>query len=383
MGRSEHTTRTEPAQSGATMRLPRTRLIPVGGRGAVGVAAWIAGAGAALSGAWLLYNALRPFDGAGAPEARTVEIAPLPAPSERDLEARQRELNTLIAAANLFDPDRRRWPEPANAAQTDAPDDDQERVITSAPDEPGAAQQASAGAPPSSSGAAGDDPTASIPITESPPAALTQRLKALTLVAIYGADGRYTAVIRDSTLPAAEGQTRHHRPGDTVGAEQWELLAVDPRRDRVILRRAGANLELRMYPETVALAPPEDPQDPKPTGASPAQETLTPDEVRRGLADAGVPEKDIAELLRLALSDEPLDADPDAGADAPLAAGEQRPAASPAPSGDADAGPTMPAELSALLRAMAQDAARRSNREQPPPEQDPEEENEEGEGSGA
>jgi len=311
MGRTDPATRTEPAHSDATMRLPRARLTPVGGRGAVGVAAWIAGAGAALSGAWLLYNALRPFDGAGASDARTVEIAPPIAPSQRDLEARQRELDALIAAANLFDPDRRRWPEPANTAQTDPAEDDQERLITSAPDDAGAAQPAQASAPAASNAAAGDDPAASIPITESPPASLTQRLKALTLVAIYGADGRYTAVIRDSTLPVAQGQTRHHRPGDIVGAEQWELLAVDPRRDRVILRRAGANLELRMYPETLALARDDD-----------------------------------------------------------------------------DHGHEMPAELSALLRAMAQDAARRSNRKQPPPEQAPEEDNDEekneqGEGPGA
>jgi len=307
-------------------RLPRARLAPVGGRGLAGVVAWGAGCALVAGAGWLAWTALRPLDldaPAGADISAPAVPPPLPA---RTLEARQRELDALAAAANLFAPNRAVWPAFANETEDDP--DDAEMQIASAD----VAGEPDAGA------ASPGDPVASIPVEPEPPPAVAQRLKALTLMGIYGADDRLTAVIRDSTFSKVEGQTRHHRAGDIVGKEQWELLGVDADRDRVILRRAGVNVELRMYPETLATAAAAD--DAPPVSAAP-----TPEDVRRDLEAAGVPADDIEELLRLAQSDDPLEGDPPVQADASDGANADR-SSSPG-------SPAMPAELSALLRSMA------------------------------
>jgi hypothetical protein len=335
-------------QQGPTRRLPRARLAPVGGRGSARVAAWIAGVGLALGAGWLGFSALRPLavgadasaEDAGAPNA--------PALATRDIDARQRDLDALAGAANLFAPDRMAWPVVASAPD---PADDAPEIERTTEETPRPVADAAPDAP------RGLGAIDAIPISTDAPASVTQRLNALTLVGVYGVGDRYTATIRDSTLPKQEGQTRDYRPGDAVGTEQWELLAVDPRTDRVILRRAGHNLELRMYPAVAVAAAPEQ-------TAAPI-EAATPDGVRRDLEAAGVANTDIEEFLRLAQSEESLEGEKQASAEQPAEAADPSPTARP-----------MPAELSALLRMMAQDTAKRRKspeRETPPaPKEEPE-----------
>ncbi|MFG0275111.1 MAG: hypothetical protein ACF8QF_08640, partial [Phycisphaerales bacterium] len=335
---------------GAPRRLPRARLAPVGGRGGAGVAAWIAGVALALGACWLAFSALRPLTTGS--EASADELGPPRAPilATRDIDARQRNLDALADGANLFAPDRLAWPVVVAAP---APEDDEPEIELATTEQPRIIADASPESP------TGLEAIDAIPISDDPPASIRQRMNALTLMGVYGVGDRYTATIRDSTIPKQDGQTRDYRAGDTVGTEQWELLAVDPRTDRVILHRAGHNLELRMYPAIAMAAPTEQ-------TAAPV-EAATPEGVRRDLEAAGVDNADIEEFLRLAQSEESLEGETpsaDAQAQAPAAPAEPQ------------ATRPMPAELSALLRAMAQDTAKRRNDRRDPNRRDP------GEGGG-
>lgn len=345
-------------------RLGPERLKRVGGRDTVRIAQRASLALLAVALVWFAVSALRPL-----PE---IEPATGVAPSgiltgldsDESLDARQQRLASIESRGNIFSADGRSWP----VQVVDAPaDDESETSIASA--DPLDDEESLNSQP--LSGVDGPMDASSIVLSESPPSAIVRELSTLELRGIYGVDGQLTALIRDGSIQEDDKQTSAYRVGDKVGKAPWDLLAIDPRENRVIVRRAGQTLEVRMYPQLATRpTPPKAPTASTSNTAAPNESGVvvaTAEEISQQLQQAGVPLNEINALLRLAESVEMPEDSPIVVTTAPPATG--------APAASKEAAPTraMPSEMVDLLRMMAGDAAKKKPDEQsgeapaPPP----------------
>jgi hypothetical protein len=154
--------------------------------------------------------------------------------------------------------------------------------------------------------------------------------------------------------------TRSFRAGDEFKDDAspqapWRLLAIDAETDRVLLRRSGHTLALRLFGEASGLSPQPE------VSAAPAVPgelivvTRSREDVARDLREAKVSEEEIAALMAL------LDKAPEPDAAAKLAE-----VAKP----DADAGKRAPpAGLEGVLRLMAEQTKAAKESPPAPPDQ--------------
>lgn len=304
-----------------TSTLHRSRLARAGAAGAsapewalrIGAAALVTGVAVA---SWSL---LRPLPSPSIDPPSNVVDIPRDLIERAPLAERERLLAQIADAGNIFAPDREPWtravaqsPDDATA-DDDAPEEQESETAASAALSP--AQLAAAA---TQTGRASEIPFEAIPVTEAPPAGIQKDLRDLRLRGVYRTSSGPVALIgniRDENRNGAKPR----RIGETFAEEEWTVLAIDDAGKRVILSRAGVNVQLAMYTLSAEAARVS---TPTPAVAVPVTKpsvvvmTRTPDQLRRELAEAGVSPAEIEELLALAAKEQPP-AVAEAPADAP------------------------------------------------------------------
>jgi|GEM_PF-2859509 len=264
------------------------------------------GALALLAGVvWAGFSALRPLS---APTLADPISPPSITPSLNrfaTLETREDQLAQLKVFGNIFSPDRKEWDialadndaaqskdaAPADSASASASTDATTRSIASA----------------SSPTSAGPPRYEDIPVEKKPPVAIWKDLHDLRLRGVYRTDRGPIALI--GNIRQKERSRSHARHvGEYFEDEDgdWTVLAIDDVNKRVILNRAGMNVELTMFPPiegVMSVASSQDtPPVVRPPNPSVVVHTRTADQLRAELAQAGVSAADIEELLQQAQS---------------------------------------------------------------------------------
>ena len=273
----------------------RTDLTRAGGADAALRVATVAGALALLGATvWVSVAALRPLPEPDIAEPPAPAAIAAPAYSPATVETRDRLLGSLADAGNIFAPDRMPWPAPTNnIASSDAPDAASE---TSSP--------TSATRPESVSAMTGAVSTApaydSIPVTAAPPTAIERDLKKLRLRGVYRDGSARVALITGAGATPNTNRAYPRRVGETFGEESWTVVAIDDTQPRVILSRAGVNVELAMRDLGDAIAGGSS----RPAAAQPAPpavvvHTRTIEQARADLLAAGLDPALVEDTLAL------------------------------------------------------------------------------------
>lgn len=271
-------------------------LSRVGGAGAALRAATV-GAAFALLGAvvWVSVAALRPMPEPEIAEPPAPATIAAPALASATLESRDRLLGALASAGNIFAPDRLPWPAPKQEAASGD-------TAEAAPDSSSPTAAATpASAPVKIGGGAASAPAYdSIPVSAAPPPAIERDLKKLRLRGVYRDGGSRVALITGAGTPPNSARAQPRRVGETFGEESWTVVAIDDARPRVILSRAGVNVELAMRDLGDAIARTSS----RPAVAQPAPppvvvHTRTVEQARAELLAAGVDPALVEETLSL------------------------------------------------------------------------------------
>jgi len=299
--------------------------------------------------AWALWRPLPP------PETEPVASPPrLDARTPRDatLDERERVLASLNRSGNVFAPDRQPWEEEASTVADAQSKAEENGGAESGPgSDSDAMEDAVASAPAPEPGEAID--IAQIEIEEDPPPNLRKELENLLLRGVYATD-RGAAALIGHRRSSNKLDSPAYRVGDLVGEGEaaWRVLAIDPVDGRVIVQREGVNLQLRLYPP-VAGAPRAARR-----GRSAVQQPVfvqrsSPEVVRRRLAEEGLSEEAIDELLARA-----------AAAPGETPSGETAPPAGPENAGGSQTAealteglPEAPPGFAELLKMMASGSA--------------------------
>ncbi len=318
--------------------LPAARLRRAGVTGA-DASTWAmrAGAAALLFGvAVASWAMLRPLPSPKLDESTAVTRIPRNAAPLVSLADRESLLADVAGAGNIFAPDREPWRQavaqrPGTSSETDPED------TASSEDDPAtvAANLAAANAKPGA--ATSLTPFDAIPITESPPVAIQKDLKDLRLRGVYRTKSGPVALIGNVKDQNKNG-AKPRRVGETFGEEEWAVLAIDDIGKRVILSRADLNVQLAMYTLAAEAAQVTTQAN---GSAIPVLKpsvivmSMTPEQLRRELTEAGVSPAEIEELLALAAQE-----------DAPVVAAATEDAAP-------EAIPAAPDGLAELLKMMS------------------------------
>ncbi len=275
----------------------------------VGLAAFILALG------WLLFAVIRPLPGLAEPAIGSLPVLELP--GEHGLQIAERErILTFATGENIFNPERSPW--------SSEPKGDDSTEIAEEAESPATSPIASTGVPAMSDIEFDGEPELltyddiELAKPSEIPVAVVKSLRELELRGIYGRDGGYIAQIgkiSNKRRMTSEG----YAVGQKFDDENWQLLAIDPVHDRVILRRSDSvNVELTMY--APGLSPRPLPSTEESRSAAEAMATValrTPEEARSDLEEGGVSQSEIDELLRLAegAEDQAEDGDKVASAD--------------------------------------------------------------------
>ena len=311
------------------------RLARAGGGGSI--AAWATGAaGVALAAGvvWIIVAAVRPLPAPVIAAPKAPPIITTPRGLGQTLAQRDALLDRLASAGNTFAPDHQPWPvETANANADASTDSATEKTPPAAP--------IARVTPPNINHTGAQASYDAIPVAQAPPPAITRDLKNLRLRGVYKSARGPVALISDIKTQKNRKESHAHRIGETFGAAEWTVVAIDNTGQRVILSRAGVNVELRMYDlgenvARVAARPAPVRQPPKPAVVV---YTRTPAQVRADLAAAGLSQADIDELMTLAQ-------------EAPIPAVAASPGRAPTASA-LHAAPQTPAAMADLLKMMS------------------------------
>lgn len=349
--RSEHSR----AERNETIeRLPRARLAPAGATGfdAARWVRWAAGIALALSAAWWLWSWRRPL-----PEPQVDKPDPPPSgqvaglPETPSIQQRDRLLASLTERGNLFAPDRQLWEHERIAEAEEGNAESSEDATQKDGDDQASADEqdddVATAAP--RRGEQIDIDRLDITSKEDMTVAVRKKVEDLRLRGVYRSEQGPAALISDRKAKH-RSRSRIYRPGETFDEGEWRVLAIDTEGDRVILRQADVNVELRMHEPidgATIVSSEAEASDDQP---APIVQTASPEQVRRELTQAGVDEKEIDALLRLARgeSDEPQVAQSPDEKDSEKTRGDDRAALS-----DAESIPDAPEGFSELLKMMA------------------------------
>ena len=257
--------------------------------------AWatIAAAAALASGAvWLGVAVVRPMPAtptaraATSPERRPTPIAESPRAVERAA-----LLARLDEMGNIFAPDRAPWPDSAIADAADEPTHE----VSDAPVRPPIA-------PATPTGSAGPPAYDQIEVAQTPPPAVDREMKSLHLRGIFRTPRGAAAMIQDAADTTSRGRALLLRRGQSFRNGDWRVVAIDAEGKRVILSRAGVNVELSLYDIPAGAARVAQAQAPvvQPAPPSVVVQTRTPEQARADLLAAGISAADVDEILRLA-----------------------------------------------------------------------------------
>jgi len=284
-------------------RLPRSRLSP--GPGAGRLTPWLGRMALVLligAGAWLAFVALRPLPtprGSAAPLPPETPEVELPGGS---IESRQRSLAAL-GADNAFAPDRQAWRAPAvevasdeaqegEGAEAAAPASAPDRVVTGRADRPAPVE---------------------VTAEEDVPNDVKKARENLRLAGLRSTRrGELRAMIRLKDPGGSIDALRDYATGDRFTDEkhprnEWSVLHIDPERDAVYLRRAGANIELLLFPESGILARAEAEAEAEASAADgPAVERADAAAIAEEMRSEGIDERRIQEVLSLVGEPEPM-----------------------------------------------------------------------------
>jgi len=300
-------TPTDRVETTASERLPRARLAPAGppGFSPVRWAGRAAGLALLLALAWWTWSWRQPLPEPqiNAPDPPpSAEIALFPEPPS--IEQRDQLLASLLEQGNLFAPDRQPWKRDrlaeADQTETNKPQSENSQADQTESDSPPTEDApALAGKP----GEPIDIDRIAITPKEKTSVAIRQEMEHLRLRGVYRTDAGPAALISDRR---GKHRDRSHiyRPGEAFDEGRWRVLAIDIEQGRVILQRAGVNVQLQMHETlqgaTVASASSGGNETRKPT---PRVVQATPEDIRRELLEAGVEQSEIEALLQLAQRD--------------------------------------------------------------------------------
>ncbi len=269
-------------------------LSRVGGGGAALRAATVGAALAFLSAiVWVSVAALRPMPEPEIAEPPAPATIPSPALAPATLESRDRLLGALASAGNIFAPDRLPWP----AQKQEIASGDKAEAALESSALTAAASPASAPVKIGERAAVAYD---SIPVSAAPPPAIERDLKKLRLRGVYRDGESRVALITGAGTPPNSARAQPRRVGEAFGEESWTVVAIDDARPRVILSRAGVNVELAMREIGDAIARTSS----LPTVAQPAPppvvvHTRTIEQARAELLAAGLDPALVEEALAL------------------------------------------------------------------------------------
>lgn len=279
-------------------------LRPAGARGATPVV-WATRAGCAVLAAGAIFaawSALRPLPEPGAVDAPAIPTVRHGFGAQESLDAREAILARLSGAGNIFAPDRSDWKTQTADRRGQRPDGEgaDEPKSEAKPDPRAVAQT-----PPKQSTTTPGAPIPfdSIPVVEKPPAGVAKDLSDLRLRGVYTTPEGTVALIgtiRQKNSKRAEPR----RVGDLFGDEEWSVVAIDEVGKRVILGRAGINVQLSMwdYQSPLASAKPAAAAAPQVVKPSVVVYSRTPEQVRADLLAAGISPDEIEEVLALSES---------------------------------------------------------------------------------
>ncbi|TVQ31712.1 MAG: hypothetical protein EA376_08595 [Phycisphaeraceae bacterium] len=324
-------------------RLPASRSTPAGRAGADGYA-WagrLAAAALAMALLWFIYAVVRPLPSPPAAEAQRVPRAPVAPERTQPIDVRENRLDALVSA-NYFNHEREFW----------APDAGETEALAEAQRLEQAAEEQAAEAERLASRQRTIDPNEpmafdSIPITDrsSAPVSLLQRVQEVQLRGVYRGEGDPVAMIDLMTEREPRNRMRRLRIGQRFDEDNWRLIAIDDVTDRIILSRAGYNFMISLYDSPFG-------RDGSLAQASDAaHEAESPgkseEEVRSELADAGLEQSEIDNLLALALGDDALEGEAAKADEAP--ADEARATETP----EAESQQTRPPGVATILRLLS------------------------------
>lgn len=291
------TKRPTPSTTGATERIPMSRVAP-GGPGSTDALGWLARAGAIallLAIGWIAFAALRPLTLVSDAEAPRVRAARAVAPPVLSVAERTTHLNA-VTASNWFAPDRMMWTH-----------EDQQALLARSED----AKPKTDGAPSKASSATAiDERPGSIRVTrkEDLPDNLAKAFANLELKGIRSTSDDAMLAMITFVQSKARPATRSFAAGESFTdesfpSEAWKVVLIDAALDRVFLRREGSTVVLPLFggdsevvTEAALDGAPEAAVDPGVVGAS-------REEVVAQLRAAGISDEEIAELMRLADAD--------------------------------------------------------------------------------
>ncbi|MEC9372625.1 MAG: hypothetical protein VYC34_02230, partial [Planctomycetota bacterium] len=322
---------TNPSQT--RERLPRRRTAAGGPHASLlrARAGRFSAAALGLGAMWLGYSVVRPLPPV---DSSAGEFAAWRAPALDDgesLDLREQRL-AVVGADNLFNPERSFWTADVKPA------DGSGAIASGAAAEAVDGESASPRRPLAGPATAPDDGDGYDDIVVARgnqlPPVLSKELKELRLRGVYrGSDGPVAMIGHVSEAARLASEPR--RVGDTFDDGAWQLIAIDERGSRVILRRNDeVNVELRLFEDRIAdatsrQAAPAAGEEGASSGeaVSSAPQPTPADklaEVRRMLESVeGIPAADVDEVLRLAQEDpEAVEAERQAEAESALAAAE-------------------------------------------------------------
>jgi len=357
-----HDSRSKPDRPRQWTPLPRERLSPAGDRRHdsfrwMGVGAATA---LALAGVWWAWCLFRPL-----PKVQPVDIdPPAQAPSyERSstpIERRRERLAALTAMGNAFAPGREAWKGLPAAELADGQPSPDSSVKNPSGGTAGEMVQTS-GSP--------------LPVLAMSEVSsdLRAALEAIELKGIFrdprapadDPSGGLVAMIglvhtkdRNVSMWVRRGDRFSDKPDEEKTAAQWEVMHIDGKTDRVILRREGKNVALPLYKGEFASVPvpAAAPEAAGPVG--PRIESISREEALKKLREAGVSDADIQTLARmLDMSEEEFRA-------LAAAAGEEETARELKRLAEDS---SMPAGMEEILRIMASGKSPLEAPEPPPP----------------